>query len=458
MSRKPIPRRAVLQAGGAFIALPFLEAMLPLNVYAQSVAKPLRYACLFFPHGTTESADWDPSVVNGVLQLNASGMHSALQSYRSDISFLKHMFTDSWALHPGQVGTFLSAGSGPQQDKVQTRRTIDQLIADGLQDPARIHSLTMSSDDTSGGEGNVSGIYGSNISWTDASTPSTRRIRNSQIFDLLFPGGGSTTQPPPAPSAGPTLAQSRKSILDFAKDSIARTTAQIGAGDKQTLDQFLTSLREVEKKIQANPDPTTPTPSPTPAPSPSTLNPPAASCTNLASQGNCVDYSLDLDIKLDLMALAFQADRTRVATMLFDPEPGYRQMNFITGVRGLNHEISHWRTDPTNLRPMLQKITGFYVGKFARLLGRLKAMQETGGTVLDNSLILFGSSATDAHNHEGTNGAVILAGRAGGAVTQGAWRVPSGRTNISGLHLAMARKLGVNLASYAGNSSPFNIG
>jgi hypothetical protein len=229
----------------------------------------------------------------------------------------------------------------------------------------------------------------------------------------------------------------------------------LGTQDKQIFDQYLTNLREVEQKIQVT---ETPNPQPTPSGNNLTLNPAMATCSTLASAGSCKDYSLDMDIKMDMIALAFQADRTRVITHMFDPEPGYRNMSFINGVQGLAHEISHWRNDPNKQGPMQRKITQFYASKYARLIGRLKSMNEVGGTVLDNSIIMFGSSMMDAHNHEGWNLPMILAGRAGGALTQGAFRIYSSGTNVSNFHYSIAKKLGLTITSYSGANSTLNIG
>ncbi|KYG66076.1 hypothetical protein AZI86_03140 [Bdellovibrio bacteriovorus] len=449
MSTPKISRRTFLHAGGAAIALPFLEIMLPFGKTAWAAGQaPLRFACLFYPHGTTQDSDWFPTFVNNQLIMNASGMLSPLDPYVADISFYKNLMADNWSLHPGGVTTFMTAGFTPQQNVVNTCRTTDQLIADKLQATGLIHSIAMGSDELSGGEASISGIYGTNISWIGKETPNTRLIRNSQIFDLIVPGGSSTTTTTTTTSS---KTKSRQSVIDFAKDSITRLNGKLGSQDKKTFDQYLTNLREVEQKIQATEPPVTP-------PGNLTLNPAMATCSSLASKGSCADYSLDMDIKMDMIALAFQADRTRVMTHMFDPEPGYRNMSFISGVQGLAHEISHWRNDPAKLGPMVQKINKFYASKFARLLGRLKSMSESGGTVLDNSIIMYGSSMMDSHNHDVTNLPLILAGRAGGNLQQGALRTFPTRTNMSHFHLSVAKKFGAAVTSYSGTSSTINIG
>jgi hypothetical protein len=449
MAVKKLSRRTFLRAGQGLIALPLLEAMLPFGRTAFAATEtPLRFGIVFWPHGTTQSSDWDPSLVNGVLKMNPSGMVNALSPYAADISFIKNLFPDSYALHPGGVATVTVGGFSPKANTVQTRKTIDQIIADQLQGSGRVHSLAMGSNEQSGGESIIPGMYGTNISWLSATTPATRYISNAQIFDQIVPGGMTTTQP-----VADTSSSSRKSMLDFAKDGIARAQASLGSKDKQTLDQYLTGLREVEKKIQDNPDPGAPA-----GGANLTLNPAMAACSTLAKDGSCADYPTDMDIKMDLMALAFQADRTRVITHMFDPEPGYRNMSFIPGVTGQAHPNSHWRDNPDKLGPMVQKTTAFYLGKFARLLGRLKSMNEVGGTVLDNSLILLCSSMMDGYNHEGTNIPAVLAGRAGGAFKPGAFKVLPSRTNISYLHYTLAKKFGVSISDYAGAKSTIDIG
>ncbi|MBX2987226.1 MAG: DUF1552 domain-containing protein [Bdellovibrionaceae bacterium] len=444
MSFKPLSRRAFLQAGGAFIALPVLEAMLPFGKTAFAAGNtPLRYASLFFPHACPQASDWYPTIVSGKLVMNASGMVNPMTPYINDISFIRNLFPDSWAVHPGGVATFATGGSAKEANKVLTRRTADQLIADLLQGDGRIHSIAMGSDEQSGGEAGVSGVYGTNISWLGTEQPNTRYMSNSQIFNLIVPGGGSTTQP---------TSNTRQSILDFAKDSIARTQAKLGTEDKKIFDSYLTNLREVEKKIQAT------NPPPSGGGGNTTLNPAMASCSTVTSAGSCSDYPTDMDIKMDLIALAFQADRTRVITHMFDPEPGYRNMSFISGVKGNNHDISHWKTDPTKLLPMMQKVCNFYVGKYARLLSRLKSMPEVGGTVLDNSYVTLGSSYIDCSDHVAIDIPMIAAGRMGGAITPGTLKTLPARTNISSFYYTIAKKMGVTISSYAGFSSMLDIG
>lgn len=454
MIKKPLSRRTFLYAGSSIIALPLLEAMLPFGKSAFAAeAKPLRYALVYWPHGVTQESEWQPSIVNGGLRLNSSGMLDPLAPFTSDISFLRNLFPDSWALHPGQVTTFATGGRAPTANFVHTCRTIDQVIADQFQGSGRIHSINMGSDELSGGEASVSGVYGSHISWSNQGTPATRYISNSQIFNLIVPGGGSTTTPPPG-STGPTEGEARQSVLDFAKDSLTRLKKKLGNADKALMDQYLTHLREVEKKIQET---TTNPPPPNPN-EPITLSPPMATCSQLNNKGACTDYPTDMDIKMDLMALAFLADRTRVMTHMFDPEPGYRNMSFIPGVTGQSHPNSHWRTNPDKLGPMVRKTVSFYMSKAARLLSRLKSMNEVGGTVLDNSLIVLGSPSMDGHNHEGINVPVIVAGKAGGALTPGQYIQHPSRTDISRFHLSCARALGVNVNSYSGTSSTIKIG
>ncbi len=151
------------------------------------------------------------------------------------------------------------------------------------------------------------------------------------------------------------------------------------------------------------------------------------------------------------MALAFQCDITRVATHLLDFELSTRDFSF-AGVSGSHHLISHWKEN-SSTASKLKTIVTFYFNKLAYLLGKLKAMPEAGSTVLDNSMILFGSGFNDGHDHTTTNIPVILAGRGGGALNPGRCVKYPNDTQLPHFHLAMIRKMGVQLSSFNGHSA-----
>jgi Protein of unknown function (DUF1552) len=434
MRRFRLSRRALLRGSGAALSLPLLEPMMAAGPARAQAAAPVRYAALQFPCGTTGT--WQPSGTELSWQL--SPVLRPLEPVKADLSVLVGINARIDSNHPGHATAFLSDASIPGGGApFRAAVTTDQVIAAGIGEATRIRNLVITPPGNGQTEEGQSGVYGSNMSWVSASTPAARATDPRAMFDSLFAGTPVTPGPAAPPATAERWARDR-SVLDYIRWDAGRLNGRLGAGDKAIVDQFLTGVREVEKKI-ASP----------PSGAPPAMGP---SCAPGQAPASGLSFVDDTRAKLDLLALAFQCDVTRVATYLLDFEYSQRNMNFLPGVSGVHHSISHWRDGSGRLGPMLDRINVFYTEQLAYLLAKLKAMPEAGATVLGNSMILWGSSFNDGHGHTINNIPLVLAGAGGGTLRPGRLVRPSS-SSLKALHLTMIRKMKVVASSFSGGSA-----
>jgi hypothetical protein len=434
MSRLFLPRRTLLRAAGTAISLPLLEAMMPRSARAQAGA-PLRWAALYFPNGTT--GNWQPTGTETSWQL--STVLGPLEPFKRDLSVLTGVNTGIMSSHPGHCAGFLSdvtpqGGGAPFRAAV----TADQVIAKVVGAESRVKVLVTTPPGTGPTENGQSGVYGSHLSWPDAKTPAERVVDPKAIFDSLFAGGARPGSPAETAQQAAERWTKQASILDYVRWDAARLQARLGRSDRETMEQFLTGVRETERKLARA------------ATAPAA--PPSLSCSGGAAPTSGLTFAEDTNAKLDLMALAFQCDATRVASHLFDFEFSQRNMSFLANVSGVHHAISHWKDGSGERGPMLDRIVTFYAGKLAYLLGRLKAMPEAGQTVLARSMIIWGSGFRDGNSHNHDNIPLVIAGGGDGKLRPGRLVRAPGATRLRDLHLTLIEKMGVPATSFSGTS------
>lgn len=442
--RWKISRRTMLRGMGAAVALPLLDAMMPARRAAAAVKPPVRMACIYFPNGVWRDA-WIPAETGMAYRtpycLEPLDRHRAYFNVLSGLDKAASRFGDG---HYAKTANFLT---GERVIKTTGKNisaggiSMDQLVAQELGHLTPLPSLELGIDPViSGIDSNVgyTRLYGSYISWRSPTLPVAREINPRFVYERLF--GDKTAEG--APVRGRRQFSERQSILDLVLGDAKRLRMRIGRDDQVKLDEYLESIRSVERRIEfaQKPDPREwrPTSQPEVPPAPS---------------GIPADFREHVQLMLDLMVLAFQTDSTRVQTFMFANDVSGRNFSFLEGVSGGHHEISHHENKEEKIK-QYQEITRWHTGQFALLLDKLRAIPEGEGNLLDNSMILFGSSMSDGNVHDPNNLPIIVAGRAGGAFRTGFHIRNAPGTPLCNLYLTMLRTMGVHQERFGDSKGP----
>lgn len=429
LTRKTLPRRTFLRGMGAALSLPLLDAMIPAGVaHADEAAKVRRLGFVFMPMGC-DVTRWTPP--GGEKLDKLSPILSSLEPVKESVCILSNMELKN--AYPGTHATsnsaFLSAATAKHTESTDyyLGTTVDQVAAKqlGLQTP--LPSLEMAMDlltVVGQCDNGYACVYQNNLSWSSPTTPLPAEAHPRLVFEMLFGEGGTAAERKKA-------LKKRASLLDFVKDDMARLQGTLGAEDRAKVGQYLETVREVERRIQKaeasvadNPLPDLDRP----------VGVPAA-------------YADHARLMFDLQLLALQGDVTRVITFQLARETSNRTYPEI-GVPDPHHPLSHHGNDPAKIARM-SKINTFHVSLFAEFLGKLKATKEGGGTLLDNSLYLYGSGMGNPNVHDHINLPIIVAGGAAGGVKGGRHIRYEKATPLANLHLTLLDKAGVKVDKFA---------
>ncbi len=417
------------------MALPFLEAMLPRAASAAATRAPIRTAFLYVPNGVN-MVDWTPKQFGADFQLPY--ILEPMQAHKNDMLVLTGLAQDKGRSNGDGAGDHARAAStwltGAQPLKSESSRirvgvSADQVMADAIGRQTRFPSIELGVEPARQGGKCDSGYacaYSNNISWRSEMTPSGAEINPRLVFERLF----ASSNPKLANEGAVRRERQRKSILDFVLQDARALSAKVGGSDKQKLDEYLTAVREIEERVEA------------------------AQRSVAAVQNSGVIEAYDVPesipesyeehakLMLDMVALAFQTDTTRVATCMLANEGSNRAYRNLSITRG-HHELSHHQNNADNLR-QIRDINRFHMRQFAYLISKLKGMPEGEGSVLDNTMLLYGAALADGNRHEHENLPLILAGRGGGTIMTGRHvRYPS-ETPMCNLLLTMMSKAGVS--------------
>lgn len=377
---------------GATIALPFLDAMTP--AFAARKAPNMRLAFVYVPNGVimdrwtpaTEGAPFDfpPTlepltpvagdvlIVSGLAQANGRSLGDGPGDHgRAGATFLT-------GVHPRKTeGANLRAGI-----------SADQVAAKTLGRTTRLESLEIGMERGAFGGGCDSGYscaYTNTICWRDPVTPLPVEIDPRRIFDRLF-GDESTI----TPQARRERARQDHSLLDFIRDDLGKMQSRLGPPDRLRIQQYLDSIRDVERRLQTFEEHN----ARLPIPEPPTGIPPT--------------FEEHAALLIDLQVLAFQADVTRIVTWMMGHELSPRVYSSI-GIAEGHHELTHHRGDPAKIEKVA-RINRLHVETFARLLQKLRAAPDANGTLLDHTILLYGSSLSDGNNHRHDNLPILISG------------------------------------------------
>ena len=439
ITKKALPRRTFLRGMGATLALPLLDAMVPAATAAtKTVATPVRrLGYVFMPMGCDINR-WTPGGTDGKLG-ELSPILNSLGSVKEHVTAITNLELRN--AYPGSHATsnsaFLSAAKAKHTESSDyyLGTTADQLAAQQIGRETQLPSLELSMDmlQTTGQcDNGYACVYQNNLSWSSPTTPLPSEAHPRIVFERLFGEGGSLAERRAA-------LRKRASLLDLITEDIADLKRKLGPADQAKVGEYLDTVREVERRIQkAEADVAH---SSLPADLDRPLGVPAA-------------YADHAKLMFDLQVLAMQGDITRVITFQLARETSNRTYPEI-GVPDPHHPLSHHGNDPEKIARMA-KINAFHVSLFAYYLERLKATPEGSGTLLDHSLILYGSGIGNPNVHDHTNLPILVAGGAAGGMKGGRHITYREPVPLANLHLTLMDKVGVKIDSFADSNGKIN--
>jgi hypothetical protein len=430
LANGPLPRRTFLRGAGAVLALPWLEAMLPRSLTSGAAAAsqkpPVRMAFLFTPNGVIPSA-WAPKGVGANYTLSPT--LEPLAAIKQDVLVLSGLsqhranaLGDGAGDHARSAAAFLT-GAHPYKTagaNIRVGVSVDQIAAAKIGRSTPLPSLELGIDRgaTAGNcDSGYSCAYSSCISWKTATTPMAKEINPKLVFERMF---GSANVAPGERERRNFL---RKSILDVVRDDSDRLNKQLGVADRRKMDEYTSGLRELETRIELAGQAAARRPAGAPEP-----------------VGIPDDFARHVGLMFDLLAVAFQTDITRVATFMFANEGSNRGYTMV-GAKDGHHALSHHRDNPEMIA-QLKKIDRYLVGHYAAFVAKLRSIREGEGTLLDNSMVLYGSGIKDGNAHSHYDLPILLAGRAGGSIRPGRHLQLPKETPLNNLFVSMLERMG----------------
>jgi Protein of unknown function (DUF1552) len=401
LTKKHLSRRTVLKSAGATLALPLLDAMIPAaTALAQTAASPkMRMGFFYIPHGAIlgntsfgpEMDKWTPSGAGDSFKL--SPILASLEPYKRYVTSFGNLQNNAMVggVHSLAPATWLS---GTRPDKASASAsmspTLDQVVAKHISQNTTLPSLEVASETTQQAAA-CSGsacFYNTTLSFRDAHSPLPMEFNPRKVFAQLF-GEGDT------PEERAAIANQTKSLLDRIGDRTRALQRDLGAGDRVVLDNYLETLREIERRVQLASSRDL-----------SAINVPEAPIGELNVFGEQVD------LMFDLIALAYQADLTRVASYIMVAEGTNRTYNHI-GVSDAFHPVSHHANDLGRIEKLI-KIQTWHMERFAAFVKKLAAISDGDGTLLDHAMFLYGSNMSNSDKHNGHPLPTILVGGGNG--------------------------------------------
>ena len=422
VTRRSIPRRTFLRGAGAAVALPLLDAMVPaLTAAAQTAAARLRVGFVYIPHGVIMS-QWTPSGEGADFEFTP--ILKPLESFRDSLVVVSN-------LTRAEVNSNHAVSSACWLTGVPPKRTdgpdfsvgvsVDQVIAARIGQDTTFPSLEVATEDFTGLLGacdpGYSCAYMNTLNWKTPTTPLPMEINPRVVFERLFGGGGTLAE---------RLSRMRtdRSLLDFVAADLKHLERDLPVRDKARLDEYLSYIREIERRIeraeqQARNQPDVPA----------------------APVGVPEAYVEHVALLYDLLALALQADMTRVFTFMMAREVSQRTYPEI-GVTEPHHSISHHGNRPAAIEGHA-KLNAYHVSMFAKFLERLRTTPDGDGSLLDHSILVYGSGMSDGNGHTGSPLPHVVVGKGTGRIKGNRHIVTPQGTPMANLLLAVSQKCGV---------------
>ena len=432
IAKKHLPRRTVLRGVGAALALPWLDSMVPaLTALAQSTAAPARRLGVFYVPNGMSMGYWSPATEGVIAELPPT--LRALQAHKDQVLLVGGLDLGAASkvragAHAPSSGTYLTCVpfNAITDTNVIAATTMDQLAAKKFGQDTQLASLELGLENAGmlGSCDGASCALTNTIAWSTPTTPLPIDNDPRSVFERLFGLSGSTD-----PAARRVSRERTRSILDMLTDQLERLATRLGPRDEAKLDEYLESVRDVERRIQK-------------AEEQSARELPVVD----QPVGVPSDYGEHARLMMDLLALAYQTDLTRVSTFMLGHEVSSRAYPEI-GVPDSHHPLSHHANEPAKLA-RLHQINAYHVEQFAHLVDKLAEIPEGDGTMLDHSLFLYGTGISESNAHSYLDLPIAVVGGKQAGVTAGRYvRYPAG-TPLANLHLTLLDKLGVRVESF----------
>lgn len=432
ITKKAIPRRAMLRGFGAALALPMLDAMIP--AMANTAPKPMkRLGIVYVPNGMRMD-HWTPSTVGDGFEFPS--ILKPMEPFREQLQIISGLHgVDGEGPHARASTRFLTGVASTRDNGSNLRAGIsmDQIAGRFLGNETQLSTLELAIDgrDFAGScDEGFSCAYTNTITWANETTPLPMENNPRAIFERLFGDTGSTD-----PKVRRARLSKDASLLDSVTQRAQDLSRQLGASDQTKLGQYLEAVRDVERRIQmaeAQSDRELPV-----------VDQPAGIPDTFAEHAR---------LMFDMMALAWETDMTRVATFMMGREITGRTYAEI-GVPDAHHPISHHQRDPVKLEKLL-KINQYHMTFFAEFLDRLRTSEDANGSLLDSSMIVYGAGMADSNSHYSRELPIMLAGN----VAHGGYHLQYPEaTPLSNMHLGLLDKLGTPIESLGDSTGRLSI-
>jgi hypothetical protein len=425
ITRRHIARRSFLRGAGAAIALPFLDAMVPAFARAADTQTPVRMAFLYVPNGIVMK-NWTPATEGSGFEFRR--ILKAVEPFRDDLlvlTGLAHRQGEGTAGdHARAAATFLT-GVCPKKTTsadIEVGISVDQVAAQAIGARTRLRSLELGcevSRTVGSCDSGYSCAYINSMSWRGPSTPNPPETNPRLVFERLF----GTLAGNNDPQARAAMEADRKSILDTVTGRTRQLMGEVGASDRHKIDEYLSSIRDIEGRIAIS------------------ASDEEAARNIEKPDGVPTGFVEHARLMNDLTLTAFRADITRIATLIYSKEASTRSYPEL-GFSDPHHPLTHHRNNPDLIEKVTQ-INCHHIEQFADLLRKAKAIREGEGSLLDHSMIVYGSSISEGNGHVHTNLPILLAGRGDGSLKPGR-HIAYPETPMTNLYLSMLAKIGVH--------------
>ena len=436
ITKKHLSRRTFIRGAGVTLALPFLESMVPAQTPLKSTAAvpKTRLGCFYVPHGAT-MYKWTPATEGRNFEMSES--LTPLEKYRNQLTVISNLChksatgADAGAEHARSAALFLS-GASPQKNAVRVGQTVDQIAAAAIGQDTPLPSIELAIEDVSLSCGAGYGCaYFNTIAWRTPTVPLPMENSPQVVFEKLFGDGGTADQ---------RLQRKRedRSILDSIRQQTGDLMRDLPATDRTRLDGYMEDIREIERRIK-------------------TAEAQAGTNQNVPDAPVGTPETFDVHIKLmyDLLAIAYKSEITRVATLMYakDLSPATFPES---GNRGAFHGASHHANVKANM-DNFAVINKYHVAMLAYFIDKLATTNDGDGTLLDHSMILYGSSMSNGNQHDHDPLPIVLLGGAGGRLEGNRHIVTPKQTPMANLLLGMLDKLGVKKDTFGDSTGVLTL-
>ncbi len=431
--RVSISRRALLRGAGVTLALPWLEAMA-----ATTSKAPVRLGVLYMPNGVNTSA-WSPE--GSGQDFKFSPTLTPLQDLKDDIVVVSNLWNantkggDGHYVKEAAILTCTTIKKTPGAD-LANGISMDQVAAQRIGDQTPLPSLELGISPVAIGIDAAVGytrIYGSHIAWSSPATPLARETNPRSVYERLFRASS-------APQAN--TAKMDTLLLDRVLGDAKRLRSQVGTEDRLRLDEYLGVMRSLEERVQRSTSVNR-----------TAWKARAAIDPKAIPTDRPTDHAEHVKLMLDMIAIGFQSDTTRIATFMFGNSVSEISFRFLEGVTMGHHDTSHHAKNPDKLR-QYQLINQWHIDQYAYLLRKLKSMKEGDSNVLDNSMVMFASALSDGDSHSPHKLPVVLGGHAGGRMITGQHLVCSDDGPLANMYVSMLDAMGTPVERFADSTGP----